>query len=70
MEAKQETGHDARLVDPLTLARALAVSVRTVRRLRASGRIPVVEVTPRRPRYCVDDVIAALEQGREERHED
>ena len=59
---------ETRLVDPHTLARILAVSVRTVRRLRARGCIPVVEVTPRRPRYCVADVIAALQSDNGERH--
>ena len=67
METNMSPQMETRLVDPATLARVLAVSVRTVRRLRARGRIPVVEVTPRRPRYCVADVIAAL-QEREERH--
>ena len=48
------------LVDPATLAKVLHVSVRTVRHLRAMGEIPVVWVTPRRPRYCVSEVIEAL----------
>lgn len=50
------------LVDPGTLAQALSVSVRTVRRLRAQGRIPVVQVTANRPRFCVPDVIRALSE--------
>lgn len=50
------------LVDPTTLARVLHVSVRTIRQMRANGEIPVVWVTPRRPRYCVSEVIAALRE--------
>lgn len=48
------------LVDPGTLAEVLAVSVRTIRRLRARGKIPVIQVTRNRPRFCVPDVIQAL----------
>ena len=47
-------------VDTKTLAAVLGVSPRTVRRLTARGKIPVVRVTPRRPRYIVADVLGAL----------
>jgi len=48
------------LVGPAILARELSVSVRTIRRLRARGRIPVIHVTRNRPRYSIPDVIRAL----------
>jgi len=49
-----------RLVSPFELADALGLSSKTVQRLRASGRIPVIWVGPRRPRFDLEEVVEAL----------
>jgi len=51
------------LLSPTELAATMCVSPRTIRRMTLSGQIPVVQVGPRRPRYVLADVIAALSEN-------
>jgi ABC-type sugar transport system substrate-binding protein len=51
-----------RLVDRYALARVIGVSVPTIERLQADGKIPVVRVN-RRVLYDPEAVIAALSQN-------
>jgi excisionase family DNA binding protein len=44
------------LLSPLEVSGLLGVSVATVKRLTASGQLPHVQVSSRRPRYAAADV--------------
>jgi predicted site-specific integrase-resolvase len=56
---------DDGLIKAKELARQLRVTVATVNRWRLDGRIPVFTLGPRSHRYCLADVIEALQREEE-----
>jgi excisionase family DNA binding protein len=53
------------LLEPSAVAETLGVSLATVKRLTASGALPHVRVTQRRPRYLTDDITRFIEARRQ-----
>lgn len=49
-----------RLLTPAQLAQALGLDMRTIRRMRSNGQIPVIWAGQRRPRFAFHEVVEAL----------
>jgi excisionase family DNA binding protein len=57
------------LLAPLDVSQLLGVSVTTVKRLTATGELPHIRVSLRRPRYRHDDLMNFIEGRRSTRSE-
>jgi len=59
-----KTTTTGRLLRPDELAQALGTTTSAVRAMRVAGRIPVVWLSPQRPRYDLEEVVQALKANR------